>query len=90
MAEDWMVKARCREMSPALFFPCEGGGVQLAQQICLGCMVRVQCLDFALAQRITHGVWGATSERERVRLARARRARAAGMARRGNEPVLGR
>jgi len=32
-----------------------------------------QCLEYALAQHVDHGVWGGCSERERRRLARERR-----------------
>ena len=31
------------------------------------------CLEYALANRIDHGVWGGTSERERRRILRRRR-----------------
>ena len=32
-----------------------------------------QCLEYALRNRIDHGVWGGTSERERRRILRRRR-----------------
>jgi WhiB family redox-sensing transcriptional regulator len=35
--------------------------------------VQQQCLDFAMRLRITHGVWGGLTERERRVLRRRRR-----------------
>ena len=36
--------------------------------------MRVECLEYALANRIEQGAWGGTSERERRRILRRRRA----------------
>lgn len=76
----WMLRARCRGYDPGEFFPSDGLGVDQARKICAECAVRVECLEFALAHRIDHGVWGGCSERERRRILRARRqaARASG------------
>ena len=73
MEADWMERGKCREMDPALFFPNDGMGVQVAQRICAECPVREECLEYALANRVDHGVWGGTSERERRRILRSRR-----------------
>jgi WhiB family redox-sensing transcriptional regulator len=35
--------------------------------------VKSPCLEYALYNRIEHGVWGGASERERRRIARRRR-----------------
>jgi WhiB family redox-sensing transcriptional regulator len=35
--------------------------------------VAASCLEYALRNRIDHGVWGGASERERRRILRARR-----------------
>jgi WhiB family transcriptional regulator, redox-sensing transcriptional regulator len=69
----WMLHARCRGANPAEFFPSDGLGVEIAQRICAGCPVRVECLEYALVHRIEHGVWGGASERERRRILRRRR-----------------
>ena len=69
---DWMGQGRCKDMHPGAFFPSDWIGVQSAQQICLECTVSEQCLRYALANRITDGVWGGTSERQRSRLLRGR------------------
>jgi WhiB family redox-sensing transcriptional regulator len=60
-------------MDPALFFPSDGIGVQSAQRICSECPVKGPCLEYALDNRVDHGVWGGTSERERRRILRRRR-----------------
>jgi WhiB family redox-sensing transcriptional regulator len=70
---EWMRSARCRSADPEVFFPTDGVGVEFARAICAKCPVRRACLEFALDHRIGHGVWGGTSERERVRILRARR-----------------
>jgi WhiB family redox-sensing transcriptional regulator len=74
MSTDWMARGKCREMDPAFFFPSDGLGVQEAQRICAECPVTEECLQYALDNRIDHGVWGGRSERERRRLQRRRRA----------------
>jgi WhiB family redox-sensing transcriptional regulator len=33
-----------------------------------------QCLEYAITEKIDHGVWGGCSERERRRIAKRRRA----------------
>jgi WhiB family redox-sensing transcriptional regulator len=71
--QEWMLRARCRQMSPGEFFPSDGVGVDVARRICAECTVKEECLDYALRYRIDHGVWGGTSERERRRILRSRR-----------------
>ncbi len=73
MDTEWMADGKCREVPPATFFPSDGLGVQSAQKICAECPVAEACLEYALAQRIDHGVWGGKSERERRRILRRRR-----------------
>jgi WhiB family redox-sensing transcriptional regulator len=70
---EWMLSARCRELPPGTFFPSDGLGVEIAQRECAQCAVRVECLEYALENRIDHGVWGGASERERRRILRRRR-----------------
>jgi WhiB family redox-sensing transcriptional regulator len=69
----WMADGLCREHSPSVFFPSDGVGVDRARKICAGCPVSAPCLDYALENRIDHGVWGGTSERERRRILKRRR-----------------
>jgi WhiB family redox-sensing transcriptional regulator len=70
---EWMAQGSCREMDPAIFFPSDGIGVQAAQRICAECSVADVCLQYALDERVDHGVWGGKSERERRRILRRRR-----------------
>jgi len=74
MDTQWMGQGRCKNIDPAVFFPSDWIGVQSAQRICVNCTVSPQCLGYALANRITDGVWGGTSERQRARLLRSHRA----------------
>ena len=69
----WMAEGDCRNHPPAAFFPSDGVGVDRARRICATCKVGSTCLEYALANRIDHGVWGGTSERERRRILKRRR-----------------
>ncbi|MCO5319618.1 MAG: WhiB family transcriptional regulator [Microthrixaceae bacterium] len=68
----WMAEGNCAHKAPSLFFPSDGVGVERAKKVCEGCPVATQCLEYAIANRIDHGVWGGTSERQRRRIIRAR------------------
>lgn len=70
---DWMSEGHCRHYPPAVFFPSDGVGVLNARKICAECPVKDDCLEYALAHRIEHGVWGGCSERERRRILKRRR-----------------
>jgi WhiB family redox-sensing transcriptional regulator len=67
---DWLEAGRCRDYPAEVFFPSHGAGVEVARRICAGCPVREPCLAYALAHRITQGIWGGTSERQRRDLRR--------------------
>ncbi|MFK8024790.1 MAG: WhiB family transcriptional regulator [Ilumatobacter sp.] len=69
----WMAEGNCRLHPPATFFPSDGVGVDKARKICRDCPVTARCLEYALEERIDHGVWGGCSERERRRILKARR-----------------
>lgn len=76
-AHDWMRRGNCRHQHPSTFFPSDGVGVELARRICATCPVKDECLEYALTERIDHGVWGGASERERRRILKRRRLAAA-------------
>jgi WhiB family redox-sensing transcriptional regulator len=68
---DWWRLAACREADPELFFPVTAQGpaqdeIAQAKALCAGCQVRRECLQFALATSQRHGVWGGTTEAERL------------------------
>ena len=48
-----------------MFFPGRGESAGPARQVCAACPVRQPCLDYAITNRITHGIWGGLTERER-------------------------
>ncbi len=70
---EWMAEGKCKNEPPSRFFPSDGVGVDAARQLCATCPVKSPCLEYALRNRIDHGVWGGTSERERRRILRQRR-----------------
>ena len=69
---DWMSDGACRSTPDVDFFPTEGAGVVKAKRVCARCGVRATCLEYALMEGITHGVWGGASDRERQRVRAAR------------------
>lgn len=71
---DWMSEAACKGVDPNLFHPERGHNPDLyaAKAVCRECTVREDCLEHALADPETRGVWGGTSERERKRIRRIR------------------
>jgi len=68
----WQEEANCLGVDPDLFFPERGASTREAKAVCAGCEVRVDCLEYALANGEKFGIWGGLSERERRRLRRQR------------------
>ena len=69
---DWQTNARCTEVDPEIFFPERGGSSKSARAVCDKCLVKDDCLEYALKNKEQFGIWGGTSERERrTRIARA-------------------
>ncbi len=66
----WQERALCAETDPESFFPEKGGSTREAKQVCQGCEVRSECLEYALTHDERFGIWGGLSERERRRLRR--------------------
>ncbi len=73
MEPNWMARGLCADQPPETFFPSDGVGVEVAKRICATCAVSEPCLEYALENRIDHGVWGGASERQRRRILKARR-----------------
>ena len=70
---DWRDRAACRGSDPELFFPIGNAGpavlqIGQAKQVCAKCPVRMPCLGWALNSGQEAGVWGGTSEDERLAL----------------------
>ena len=66
---DWQDKALCAQVDPELWFPLKGRSNREAKAICMQCPVRAECLQYALDNDISHGIFGGLSDRQR----RARR-----------------
>ena len=64
-AARWRELAACRGADLVVFFPGRGESAEPARQVCAACPVRQPCLDYAITNRITHGIWGGLTERER-------------------------
>ncbi len=68
----WQENANCLGVDPDLFFPERGASTREAKEVCRGCVVREDCLEYALIHGEKFGIWGGLSERERRRIRRAR------------------
>ena len=68
----WQRQANCMGVDPDLFFPERGASTREAKEVCRGCVVREDCLEYALANGEKFGIWGGLSERERRKIRRRR------------------
>ena len=71
--DKWRSQAACRDTDPNLFFPVGTTGpavqqIENAKAICKQCDSQVACLEFALYSRQDYGIWGGTTERERLKI----------------------
>jgi WhiB family redox-sensing transcriptional regulator len=64
----WMAEALCAQVDSEMFFPEQGDSNRYAKRTCMRCDVRIQCLNYAVEQKMPFGVWGGLSERERRHL----------------------
>jgi WhiB family transcriptional regulator, redox-sensing transcriptional regulator len=71
--ENWEVLAECKDFETKVFYPTDGAGVNAAKAICNQCVVKIKCLEYAIARNEIHGVWGGTSERERKQIIKLRK-----------------
>jgi len=69
---DWKDSSNCLGVDPDLFFPERGASTREAKEVCRGCIVREDCLEYALLNGEKFGIWGGMSERERRRIRRQR------------------
>lgn len=68
---DWRKLAACRGQDPNIYVPEKKDKKDTKhydKSICQGCVVRQECLDYALANRATKGLWGGTTPKEREKL----------------------
>ena len=73
-ATNWRQHAACRGEDTELFYPGEHDPQLEAKAFCRICPVRVECLEYALAENIQHGIWGglAINARREIRKQRYR------------------
>ena len=68
----------CREVGIELFFPEERGNgsdtYSFSRIICSGCVVKQECLEWAIHHE-DHGMWGGTTPTERRRIRQKRKMR---------------
>ncbi len=82
--KSWQDFANCLGVDPDLFFPERGASTREAKEVCQGCVVREDCLEYALQNGEKVGIWGGRSERERRRIRRQRAPARAAAAQAGN------
>ena len=71
--EQWLDAGACRSEDPELFFPITSSGpsalqIEAVKAVCQRCGVQRECLHYALDSHQSFGVWGGTSEDERLRM----------------------
>ena len=67
---DWQSEGACKGVEPDLFFTERGVSNQTAKAMCGLCVIKVECLDYAVTNNEAYGVWGGKSERERRKIRR--------------------
>lgn len=70
---DWRDDAACAQVGGDEWFPELGSTNHRAKAVCDGCTVREACLQYALDNNETWGVWGGLSPTERRGLAHGKR-----------------
>jgi hypothetical protein len=63
--QTWRTRGVCRSVDPEVFFPAPSEPADAAVALCRTCDVQGACLAWALEVGDCHGVWGATTPRER-------------------------
>jgi WhiB family redox-sensing transcriptional regulator len=61
----WRTRGACQAVDPETFFPAPSEPADTAVALCRSCEVQGACLAWALEVGDCHGVWGATTPRER-------------------------
>jgi WhiB family transcriptional regulator, redox-sensing transcriptional regulator len=61
----WRTRGVCQTVDPETFFPAPSEPADTAVALCRTCEVQGACLAWALEVGDCHGVWGATTPRER-------------------------
>jgi WhiB family redox-sensing transcriptional regulator len=82
--DQWQERGACRDANPALFYAPDYESTHqrrfretAAKEVCSHCPVRVLCRAYALQAGELYGIWGGTTERERMRSSERSAGRAA-------------
>ena len=68
---EWQLHASCRGADTALFLSGRGRSASSAAiAVCADCLVRDECLEYAMSDNEIVGVWGGTTTEERRRIRR--------------------
>ena len=70
----WSDQAACRGTDTEIFYPANAEEEAEALSICATCPVRAQCLEYAIHNRETYGIWGGATPEQRRRMRRERAA----------------
>ena len=74
----WRNRAACQGADTELFFPIDETSplgidqIERAKEFCVSCIVKVNCLEYAVETRQDDGIWGGVTADER-KLTRRRR-----------------
>jgi WhiB family redox-sensing transcriptional regulator len=80
LGEAWQERAACKGPQAVVFFPPthpERKDEKLSREtrakaICHTCVVRAECLEYAIQIREPHGIWGGLNETERKQVVERR------------------
>lgn len=68
---DWRKKAACRGHDPNIYVPQKKSSKDTThydKSTCDSCVVKRECLDYALANRAKKGLWGGTTPQQREKM----------------------
>lgn len=69
---EWQLYGNCAGLPNAVFFTDDEDDTASALRICNGCVVKAECLTYAFEtdESMRNGVWGGTTEQERIKYAK--------------------
>jgi len=75
---NWRSAGACLSADPDIFFPISTKGpgekqISRAKLICAECVVKRECLEFAMAHDLSYGIWGGSTPVDRQRQRRRTR-----------------
>lgn len=61
----WVADAACKGINTNLFYPERGEPTRHALEVCKPCVVKAECLQYAIDNSERWGIWGGMTERQR-------------------------